>query len=56
MIDLKLLITKQIKPREITKNEIIELRLIGIGSMFMSVLYYYIEYERLVVIKKKKKV
>ena len=41
-----------LKPREITEDEIIELRIIGIGCIFQVVLCYHIEYEKLVVIKK----
>ncbi|KAK8895708.1 hypothetical protein M9Y10_013592 [Tritrichomonas musculus] len=46
------LIICKIEPRKITKDEIIELRDIGMGSLSKIVLSYYIEYEKLVVIKK----
>ena len=40
-----------IKPKEIKEEDIIELRFIGTGNSHVY-LYYYIEYEKLVVIKK----
>lgn len=41
-----------IKPKEIKEEDILELRVIGKGTQSNVILYYYIEYEKLVVIKK----
>ena len=43
---------KEIIPIKMNENELIELRMIGIGSSFQTVLYYHVYDERLYVIKK----